>query len=261
MTDSSQQQVGDNVPADLQDEIRALRDLEIGSVSPRNFNWKSLLVLTPFVAIAVVAAIYGWAEQRGWTTWPGVRQPILTITEGSAGSVLYSLRGNDWSQVLVQQPDAAVGWLLVSLDDLTAGAGSLSEDGSSVAYRSDLSDQAVVFVDLAGNQRTAIADSQIAAAGQVVNVSDLARCSWTPIEWSPDGKRAAFFTCSAQDMERSYIAIANVTYPLKSLSVITDSLVESGSERSIQWLGNQAVVTTITALEGQSPSQTTYLVP
>lgn len=234
---------------------------QIGAAPPHPLSyWRIGAAVVVLAVLLVLSIFWKWpVAGSSWLSWSPSTSPRVLSSSQAGDSILYIQGAGDWRQVVVQQAGAA-NWLLVSGDDTTAAAAALADDGAAVAYRSAIPGQAITLVDLGGNRRTAIPASAIAAAGQAIQVGPLAHCPWTPLSWSPDGQRIAFFACTEADGEGSYVAVADVAYPVQAPAILSDTLLAAPGERQVLWSGNDRVVI-VNPPNAGVPERTEHAVP
>jgi len=210
------------------------------AVRPKRYGLVAIIIL---VLLGVVVAIVGVIERHGlvnimnWASSGG--SPKMEMVDSRQGKVLMLETQGDFRRVIVKTPGQAT-WQLVSRDDTTAINPALSPDGRFVAYVSAQEDGQIVVVSLIDDALTKITSKEV---GDIANKTPFLAaqiCSWTPVAWDPDGRRVAFFGCREKPA-LSVVYVADLSGPNPVLSFVTDSEVDSGSPRQLQWSGSSEI--------------------
>jgi hypothetical protein len=205
------------------------------------FPWFSVLgVLFTIILIGGLFWLFGQATRNGMPAWfaisIGHANPTMQILDARPNRVLMLETSGSYRRILVKDGSQS-SWLLVSLDDYSATTGALSPDGTTVAYRSGLDNGQIVVVNLESNQRNSMGISMLQPVGP-----NLLLCDWTPISWSPDSARVAFYVCQTQLKQSMLMWMpATVNQP----KVVTGTEVISLEPRQVQWLNDSQVVVTV----------------
>ncbi len=207
-----------------------------------------------FVLLGAVVTIVGIVERQGLATiikrlpFRGVHH--IELLDPHNGKLLMLETYGDSSRVIVQTPGQA-SWQLVSRDDTTATNPALSPDGRSVAYVSAQEDGQIVVVSLVDDAQHRITSKEILDIAKKASFSTAKVCPWTPVAWSPDGYRVAFFGCRKKP-PLSMAFVANLSGSSVVLSIVPDSEVETDSPRQLQWSGAAEVTISVPSNDAQS---------
>lgn len=231
-----------------------------GQASRRLSPWLQLVLVAGLLAL--VMSIAG-AISRG--SLPGILRQALPqlppsneIVGAHEGKILMVERVGDVSRVMVKRADH-VPWLVISQDDVSASQPAFSPDGTAVAYVSGRDAGQIVIVPLSGTDTRAITSDAISRAAS--QQEKIGLCSWSPVAWSPDGKRLAFWAC-AGDKAFSMLLVADLTQAGPSLQVVAGSTLTTGGQRAVRWLDDTRVLTTAPAVDqAHLPSVTSFAVP
>jgi len=148
-------------------------------------------------------------------------------------------------QVLVQLPDRD-GWVVVSRDDFTAANPALSPDGAWVAYLSTQGAPKIVVVPLEQAGRVSYTSEDLRRDDQENKTPMTDICPWSPVAWSMDSQRLAFFGClDDPPMSRVFVAdLINTTTPSLRVHRIDDIMAPGLEPRQISWIGSDKVLVT-----------------
>ena len=228
------------------------RSTRPGVVPPhRTFPWFMPLLMILLIFLSGygvwVWGQYGSLPMPPWLARSvGQMDPKLQILDARPNRVLMLETVGSDRRILVKDSNQS-SWLLVSLDDYTISAPVLSPDGVAVAYKSDRNQGEVSIVNLDNNWRSAM-DITILQSVK----PNLVLCEWTPIVWSPDSSRLAFFVCQAETKQSILMWMpATVSQP----TVVSGTEIVSEEERQVQWLNDSQVVVTVPSSDSRGNSQ------
>jgi Tol biopolymer transport system component len=130
----------------------------------------------------------------------------------------------------------------ITLGDSRATNAALSPDGNKVAYI--VNDQNGSSMYLVGNsyKRKLIFDANTLneAASKELNNKNVRICSWSKLQWSPDGEHISFFVCSDR---QSALCIAK-TAQEHTPDCLDETGITGTASRSTAWLDVNKIVFT-----------------
>ncbi|MFP4394615.1 MAG: hypothetical protein ACLFTI_05060 [Anaerolineales bacterium] len=172
--------------------------------------------------------------------------PQMVLLESRDEKSLLLQTDGERRQVLVQLPDRD-GWVVVSRDDFTAANPALSPDGAWVAYLSTQGAPKIVVVPLEQAGRASYTSEDLRRDDQQNKTPMTDICPWSPVVWSMDSQRLAFFGCLYDPpMSRVFVAdlIINTTPPTLQAYRIDDIMAPGLEPRQISWIGSDKVLVT-----------------
>jgi hypothetical protein len=212
--------------------------------SDRASSFKPINALVVIVLIITIGAFVVWLAgqtQRGTIQKLLQAQaipPTARLLDSRHDTVLILEESGEISRVIVQRPSQP-SWLLVSRDDLRAKFPALSPDGRRVAYNSQSNDGRIVIVSLDVNNVDSLPTDQIKAATESKNLGPMTLCAWSPVAWSPDNQRLAFFVCGTNP-SRSMVMTNSMGQP--GIDVVAGTLLNTALPRGVLWLQSDTVL-------------------
>jgi len=147
-------------------------------------------------------------------------------------------------QVMVQLPDRD-GWVVVSRDDFTAANPALSPDGAWVAYISTRGEPEVEIVPLEQSGRVNYTSAGLRGFCQREGLAKMSICPWTPVAWSMDSTRLAFFGCTTEPpISQAFVVDLSASGLTLQTSIITDTEATGADPRQTSWIGSDQVLLT-----------------
>lgn len=207
------------------------------------FPWRTALILAAVLLVLTAAVWLFGADRRGSLgQWLPLKKAVSTteLTEAGPDSILMFSQVGDLRQIMVLRSGQA-SWQLVSQDDSTAQNPSLSPDGNLVAYTSQRNGGEVVVVSLVDSQHAEVNSSTILKEGERENLRRLGLCEWSPVAWSPDNGRIAFFSCGTRPT-RSILGVADLRTTPPDLTFVSQSEAENDKQRDVLWLNATQIV-------------------
>jgi hypothetical protein len=208
-----------------------------------------LLLLFVLVLLAIFVTLAGaWYRGEALSSLPKLisqQDAPRQLLDVQDGKFLLLESEDKHNQVFVQLPNQAEWWY-VSKGDSGVANPSLSSDGAWVAYLSIQNSPQLVIASMEQQQGVLTYTSTLLEDfGYRNNVLVTNICPWTPVAWSEDDTRLAFFGCN-EDPPQSITLVADWLTATLTLQpeVITGTVISGLEPRDLLWVDtNQIAIT------------------
>jgi hypothetical protein len=161
------------------------------------------------------------------------------LVEARDGVALLTRREQKRSEVAVQMA-GQTGPRYISDSDFTAKHPSLSPKGTLVAYVSEERGTHIVIASLITETRKSISATTVDPSLSARQLTGLSVCSWSPVHWSPDENRIAFFACTLKPVN-SYAVVADLSLSPPAIVWVEDKSVAL-ENRMLIWLNSSRLL-------------------